>query len=343
MLTNMPDRRSTVLVVVLTACAAALMSGCGSPATPETDRNVSRQVPTSDQSPKKVRAKPEPVTAKPTTPRDEPMATTETNTTATSVDTTTSDSPSDSDAPTQPSSGETTTVDTAEKPAVDMTSEPKLLPDPPGLKRLSQKNNLWIDPVHKEVVMVAKVVLREGGLELFACLRNTKEHESIVSVDTPAWLVHTGLLAVGAQKGEPVVFRPEYKQATGSRVEVLLQWKDPETGEQRKARAQDWIRNTETGEAMQAYWVFGGSSFWEDEVTNQRYYLAEDGDLICVANFHSAMLDLPIKSTQSNDQLMYDAYTERIPPIGTEVWIRLKPVTDKKEESDSSSATSDHE
>ncbi len=316
MLANQPDKRTTVLFIALAVSAVTLTSGCGGPSTPEPDQDVSQHNPIPELSPQDATAPTEPAADELLPARDEPATTTEGDTTATPDEAAIGDTP------------DMTTPVTPAEPPIVATDEPTLLPDPPGLQRLSPEYNLWIDPVNKEVVMVAEVVLREGGLELFACLRNTKEHEAIIAVDTEAWLVHTGLLAVGAQKGAPVAFRPEYKKASGSRVEILLRWKDPESGEPRTARAQDWIRNAETGKAMQAHWVFGGSSFWEDDAANQRYYLAEDGDLICVANFHSAMLDVPIESTQSNDLLMYDAYTQQIPPIGTEVWVRLKPVLD---------------
>ena len=77
---------------------------------------------------------------------------------------------------------------------------------------------------------------------------------------------------------------------------------------------------------MKANWVFAGSGF-----TKENYYLAEDGDVICVANFPTATLDLAAKSSsQGNSNLLYEAYTERIPPRGTAVTIELIPVKKKK-------------
>ncbi len=42
--------------------------------------------------------------------------------------------------------------------------------------------------------------------------------------------------------------------------------------------------------------------------------MAESGDLICVSNFTTAMLDIPIESSQSNEGLMFEASTGKIPP-----------------------------
>jgi hypothetical protein len=77
-------------------------------------------------------------------------------------------------------------------------------------------------------------------------------------------------------------------------------------------------------------WIFGGSGFWKDESTGKEYYQAEGGDFICVANFPSAMLDLPIESSESNADLLFQAFTERIPPRGTPVTLILKPKTESK-------------
>ena len=56
-----------------------------------------------------------------------------------------------------------------------------------------------------------------------------------------------------------------------------------------------------------------------------RHYKAEGGDLVCVSNFPTAMLDLPIESSQKAESLLFEAYTERIPPKDTKVTIVLIP------------------
>lgn len=198
------------------------------------------------------------------------------------------------------------------------------------LVRLHPDHNVWIDRKRKRVVMTGEIVLREGPLELFACLKNTKEHEAIVAVETKAFVVHSALLAVGAEPGGPVQFLPEYKPAHGTKVDVTVFWTDAR-GKRRNARAQDWVLNNQTKKSLDQDWVFGGSGFWRDEDTGEEFYQAEDGDFICVSNFASAMLDLPIESTGANDALLFDAYTERIPPLKTRVTLLLTPRLGKKD------------
>ncbi len=203
--------------------------------------------------------------------------------------------------------------------------------DPPGLKRLAQDKPVWLDAKRKRVVMVGEVCLREGQLEMFACLKGTKEHESIIAIPTQAYIVHAGLLAAGAVAGSPAQYVPKYAPAHGDEIEVALFWTD-DKGKRQRAYAQDWIRNVKSGKAMSQPWVFGGSGFWVDDRTGEKHYLAEGGDLICVSNFASATLDLPIQSSSSNAELLFDAFTDRIPPLGTKVTVVLTPKKKAKKE-----------
>jgi hypothetical protein len=209
-----------------------------------------------------------------------------------------------------------------EAPADDDAAGRK--PNPPGLTRLARDYDVWMDVKRKLVVVDGKICLRRGPLEMFACPKGTKEHEAIVAVNSPARFVHAGLLAVGAEKGDPVKFRPEYVPASGTTIDVWVLWKD-EDGKNHKVRAQKWIKNEETGKAMTYDWVFGGSGFWVNEETGERHYQADGGDFICVSNFSTATLDLPVESSQANDALLFSAFTEKIPPKGTEVRLVLVP------------------
>ncbi|MEM9185432.1 MAG: YdjY domain-containing protein [Planctomycetota bacterium] len=201
---------------------------------------------------------------------------------------------------------------------------PEPLPAPEGATRLSPTHDLWIDVERGVVIIDTNVALRRGMLEMFACTRGTKEHESILSANTLAFSAHAALLRLGAKVGTPVRWEPTYAPPTGAEIEIELLWRD-EAGNMQKARAQDWVRNAKTGKAMDLPWVFAGSGFWKDEETGQNYYLAEEGDFICVSNFGTAMLDVPAPSTQSQEGLLFEAFTERIPPLGYPVRMVLRP------------------
>jgi hypothetical protein len=214
----------------------------------------------------------------------------------------------------------------AEEKEVDLG--PPLVENASQLVRLDPKYPVFIDKQHKRVVMVGQVCQRQVPLEMFACIKNTKEHEAIVTLPTKAMIVHAALLAVGAEPGEPAHFDP-FTPAHGQEVTVEVLWKDAKGQIQRKP-AQEWIKNANTGKALDKSWIFAGSGFWTDPSTGEKHYQAESGDLICVSNFSSATLDVDQKSSSSNDSLVFEAFTERIPPKGTPVTLLLTPQPRKK-------------
>lgn len=198
------------------------------------------------------------------------------------------------------------------------------LPAPEGAKPLPEPDRVWVDAQRRRVYVDGYVSLREGYLEMFACTEGTKEHESIVAVRSRAYVVHAALLSVGAQPGRPAQFRPEYQPPTGAEIDVEVRWVD-EQGQWQKARAQDWVLQADNNKPMKQPWVFAGSGFYVDEETGKRYYMAEQGDLICVSNFISATLDIPMESSSMNDGLLFKANTSKIPPLGLPVRLVLTP------------------
>jgi len=227
---------------------------------------------------------------------------------------------------------------TAEAPP----KQPQPLPPPADAVRLSPEHAIWISTARGEVIIDGLVSQREALLEMFACTRNTKEHESIISADTMAYVAHAALMRLGANPGSPVQFEPEYSPPTGTEIEILLQWRDTD-GKMQQARAQEWVRDVRAKKEMTQPFVFGGSGMWKDEQTGKEHYMAEGGDFICVSNFSTAMLDVPAQSTQVNEGLLFEAFTDRIPPLGTPVRMLLKPklqqATDAEQDQPAADAT----
>src|SRR5262245_40020006 len=98
---------------------------------------------------------------------------------------------------------DTSLDDAPQPPQAKSSAETKATDDitPPGLIKLSKTNDIWLDTKRKAVVVDGQVCLREGLLEMFACPKGTKEHESVVSLNCQADEVHAGLLAAGAKPG----------------------------------------------------------------------------------------------------------------------------------------------
>lgn len=202
-------------------------------------------------------------------------------------------------------------------------------PDAGKLIPLNPKGTVKIDRKRKLVVVDGRIALRAGQLEMFACPAGTKEHESVIALLSDSKTIHAGLLAVGARPGAVVKWDPVYSPAYGDVLEVYVLWKDAE-GKPHQVRGQSWVRDVKTGEEMKSDWIFAGSGFWTDPSDGIEYYYADGGEAICVSNFPTAMVDLPIQSSQANDSLLFEAFESRIPARNTPVRVvlRLAPNTD---------------
>ena len=201
--------------------------------------------------------------------------------------------------------------------------------DPPDAKRLSGRN-LWIDRERNRVIADGYVAMREGPLEMFACGAGTKEHESVVGVIPEASEMHAALLAIGAQVGTSVRFHPRYVPATGQRIRIWVMWPAEETEGEAKpyhvTDARQWVLHRKPPKRpMETDWVFAGSQIWEDS-DGTTHYSADGGDMICVSNFASAMLDVPVSSSAQAGQLLYEPNTEKIPPPRTPLRLVLEPI-----------------
>ncbi len=209
---------------------------------------------------------------------------------------------------------------------------PPLVDDPENLQKLDPVDPVWITKDRKSVVVQGQICQTQAPLETFACLRGTKEHESVVVVHSAAKVIHVGLLATDIEEGNPVQFYPDFIPARGPEVEVTVVWKNDQ-GETVRARGQDMVHNVIKKQAMQEPWVFVGSQFVKYD-DGKEYYLADsEGVLIGVANFTGAVLDVPVKSSDAAASLLYEAFTKNIPPLGTPVTLVLTP---KRQEGEAS-------
>ncbi len=195
--------------------------------------------------------------------------------------------------------------------------------------RLNPAFEVWFDKENLQVIVGGRISLREGLLEMFACPRDTKEHESVISTVSDAKTVHTGLLATGAIPGIPGYWTEESGVVTaeGCTCEVTVVWQDPEQENSRQeVNAKQMVVDLRTKETLQHDWVFAGSRWWQDpQDPSYREYQADSGDMICVSNFPSAMLDLNVESSSSNSSLAFGANPETVPPLGQPVLVFIKP------------------
>jgi len=186
---------------------------------------------------------------------------------------------------------------------------------------------ITIDRERGRIDLDARVVLREGLLELVACPTGTKEHESIFAVRARPRHVHLALLMLGAEPGRPGAYR--YDEADdrwlripprGDRIAVTVLHDGKEVPVSR------YIVNDRTGEPLpDHHFIFAGSEV-EARETGRVYLADQSGNLLTLSTFGDDALSWPEPTTASNDQLMWIARTDAIPPLETELTLRLTPV-----------------
>jgi hypothetical protein len=186
----------------------------------------------------------------------------------------------------------------------------------------------------RRVLVNAMVCLERGPLELLMCRRQSKEHESILTADVDARDIHKALVVAGAEPGKPAkYFADKIQPPTGTKIKISIQYE--KKGKLVTEPAKSWVRSLKTRKELKEDWVFAGSGFAKNAFDPKKpdVYLAnEDGDLICISNFEDAMLDLPFASPKDNDDLAFEAFTERIPALETKVVVILEPVVDAKKQ-----------
>jgi hypothetical protein len=201
-------------------------------------------------------------------------------------------------------------------------------PPVPAGKKVEVGKNVYLEikGEKRRVLVQSSICLRRGMLEQLMTRKRTKEHEAILAADVDARVIHTALIAAGAEPGKPVQFQPKFMVPTGTTIKITLQYKDKD--KMVSVPAQQWIRNFKSKKILEYDWVFAGSVLIPDPLdkTKKPFYGANDGDVICVSNFDTAMLDLPVNSSKDNDELQFEAYTDRIPALETPVLVILEPI-----------------
>ncbi len=182
----------------------------------------------------------------------------------------------------------------------------------------------------RRVIVTASVCLRKGPLEGLLTRKKKKEHEYILAADIDARHLHTALTLAGAKAGSPVRFEPRYTPASGTAIKVSLRY--DRGGKSVTVPASAWIRHFKTKKGLDQDWVFAGSQFvpGAEKKDAPPVYIANHGDVICLCNMVSAVLDLPVASPKKFEDRAWEAHTDKIPPDGTRVEVILEPVVKKK-------------
>ena len=172
----------------------------------------------------------------------------------------------------------------------------------------------------RQVELDAEVTLREGPLELFACSPRTREYESIVCVTARPLHIYQALGLVGLTPGRPVRVnqRGRLEPAHGQPVRIQVCW---DQAGPRCEPIEAWMRRSDSDALLEPQsWVFAGSQPLGGGLTAD-----DEGTVIAVVDFSSAIIALPASHTDRNAELWLAPRTPAIPPKGTKCTLVLEP------------------
>jgi len=194
----------------------------------------------------------------------------------------------------------------------------------------------------------ATVSLEQGMLELVACAKDTKEHESIVAVNAKPSHIHTALLLIGANPGNPAMRRifGEGEEARiidmpprGGMIDVYLVLESPDGPKEVPInrfiqKSIDYYDLAVTGEEKpderEFYpthsFMFTGSVLVERDEEGPRQYVADySGNVISLVTFGDEMMGTPKIHDDANQSLVWEVRSEDLPELDSKVILRLKP------------------
>lgn len=198
---------------------------------------------------------------------------------------------------------------------------------------------LWVCRERGEVVVDARVAVREGWLEQLVCKAGTREHESLLAVAVEPSLIHAALLLVGARPGTPGSWREEQDAGgswriscispSGSPVEVLVRVGGP-AGE-REERLCEWVRGAREKDGTMIEerfpcdrFVFAGSHVRANPPSlgpGEHYVADYTGSIVGLVTFGDEMIAFRevIPDRIELAPATWAANTARMPPEGSAV------------------------
>ena len=228
---------------------------------------------------------------------------------------------------------------------VGWTGEPALKLSPEATEALRKLDLPGIKLNLKErcVDVNATICLHKGLLELVACTKGTKEHESILSISARPMHIHTAMLLMGASPGTPAMRKAQEGARTrwvpvdpaGDSVCVSLVFAESK-GKLQEYPIQKFISPAQPDEisgipakkilaTFPASFLFAGSHLVENGAGPRKYVCEQSGNVISISTFGDELLCLPGIHGHQNDGLVWQVNSKGLPGIGEQVILRLRP------------------
>jgi len=201
-----------------------------------------------------------------------------------------------------------------------------------------------INAAERYVDVEATICLEKGYLELIACTKGSKEHESIITVEALPKHIHVALLLLGAKNGTPASRRMldeetrEWQEIPpqGDSIDLSLVWKNPD-GKWIERSISDFVSHKDAQnpppaaepkkpavEKFPSTFLFAGSLLGDAGKRPRDYLADKSGHVVSISTYGDELLCLPGFQSQDNGALAWKVNSQNIPKLGTKVTLRLR-------------------
>ncbi len=193
---------------------------------------------------------------------------------------------------------------------------PEIAKTAPDIYKLG---TVLVNARERTLTMPGNVNMRKGLVELLACTQKGKRHESVLVVTADPLYLQLALLLLGLVPGRNPSCPGENDEPTGAMADIFVEWQSDDGQKVVRKRAEELILDLRGNKPMQRTpWVFLGSRVYKGT-----FLAREIGSLVTTYHDSTAILENPLPSC--NDDTLYEANPDVVPPVGTPVTVIVSP------------------
>lgn len=190
----------------------------------------------------------------------------------------------------------------------------------PGIGRFP---HLEVDVAAKQVRVDCEALRVEAPLEFFCCVKGTNEHEAVLRSEVKPSHLHTALLMIGLEPGQPAHYSEAAKKwlpPHGPPLRISVEFE--KDGRRVSIPAYKLMRAVHTREPMPPLtWIFAGSRVMDDG----NYAADVTGYLVSIVNFDLTVIDVPALVSSANETLEWETNVDLMPAGGAAVTMVIEP------------------
>lgn len=192
---------------------------------------------------------------------------------------------------------------------------------------LGAVERVTVYPTLKRIEVAGEVQLERGQIEVVACARGGKTHESLFLIKARPRDLNAAMRTLDCtfvsgpnSFGDPV-------KPVGTRVIVEVEWLENDTPVRKRVEDLAWDQRLQKPMPHIA-WVYVGSKKLRDPRTGRPVFVADrERNLITTLHDPFSLLDNPLPSGGDNTAGRYVAHAEVLPPRGTALTVHLRAAT----------------